>query len=116
MKKLLVLAMLVIAGTLFVACGGNNASVERTPALVGTWAWEGLDYYVLNADGSGTMIGSSIMWWTNNSVLHLCLTPDICRTPARCSSSADWNYSIAGNELTLDSTIAADMVFVYTRN
>ncbi|MCL2619799.1 MAG: copper amine oxidase N-terminal domain-containing protein [Defluviitaleaceae bacterium] len=81
-------------------------------ALVGTWMWMNIEYYVFNADGSGLMSNSAISWNTNNSVLYICTTPDfcgdICRAPSR------WTYNITGNQMVLQS-VTSDLQFTYTR-
>jgi len=135
MKKFFVLAMLVIAGTLFVACGGNadtptatpnsNINVDvgaRTPAtrnitqgLVGTWNWEGFEYYVFNANGTGTVDGDPLEWWTGNGVLSICVTPDMCGDFDDCLYSMDMYYTLQGNNLTLSCT-AGEWTYYYTRN
>jgi len=89
-----------------------EAAADDSNSLVGTWLWMGSPYYILEADGYGTMAGSPIRWSSNRGILSICVTPDVCGN--NCLASADWEYQIIGNELTLDSTIM-DMSFTYTR-
>lgn len=82
-------------------------------SLVGTWLFMGSPYYVFNEGGRGTMTGMAIRWSTNNGVLSICGTPDICAT--RCLAPMEWRYTISGDSLTLTSTTIQGMTFTYTR-
>jgi len=86
---------------------------QAAETLEGTWMWMGMPYYVLQADGRGTMAGSDIRWSTSGGVLSICSTPDMCGDT--CIAPMEWRYVFAGNELTLTSTIMDDMTYVYTR-
>lgn len=81
--------------------------------LVGTWYWIGVPYYVLNANGEGTMAGMPIRWTSANGILAICVTPEMCGT--ECIAPAEWYYVLDGNELTLTSTLFDFMTFTYTR-
>lgn len=91
----------------------EEPEVQASQTLEGTWLWMGSPYYVFEAGGRGTMVGSDILWSTSGGVLSICSTPDICGST--CIAPSDWYYELAGNELTLTSTISSDMTFVYTR-
>ncbi|MCL2842224.1 MAG: hypothetical protein FWE28_01990 [Oscillospiraceae bacterium] len=86
---------------------------QTAETLEGTWLWMGTAYYVLETGGRGTMVGSDIRWSTSRGVLSICSTPDTCGNT--CIAPTEWHYVLAGNELTLTSTIMDDMTFVYTR-
>lgn len=86
---------------------------QAATALVGTWLWMGTPYYVLEADGQGTMASLDINWTANDGVLAICNTPALCG--GNCSLPAEWYYEIDGNELNLTSTIIPDMSYTYTR-
>ena len=86
---------------------------QAAGSLEGTWLWMGSPYYEFEAGGRGTMSGSNIRWSTSRGVLSICSTPDICGNT--CHAPMEWYYVLAGNELTLTSTIIDDMVFEYTR-
>ena len=91
--------------------------VEVTTAanLAGTWDYMGVPYYVLNADGTGTMFGMDILWATADGIFAVCATPALCGTISECLGSADWYYTLAGNRLTLESTMFEGMIYTYTR-
>ena len=82
--------------------------------LVGNWDWMGMPYYTFNADGTGQAAGMDILWTSANGILSICTTPDICGTE-RCIAPAEWRYTIVGNNLSLVSTLSADLAFEYTR-
>ena len=86
---------------------------QEVQFLVGTWIWDGIPYYVFNADGTGLMYGESINWTVSSGILSICITPDTCGEV--CFAPAVWYYILIGNELTLTSTVVEDMVFTYTR-
>jgi len=91
----------------------EETTEAATSSLVGSWYWLGSAYYVLNANGEGTMAGMAIRWTTANGVLSICNTPALCQTT--CIAPAEWYYVINGNELVLTSTIMRSMTFTYTR-
>ena len=86
---------------------------DEDSAIVGTWLWLGTPYYVFNADGTGTMADMDITWSTSGGILTICTTPDICGNI--CILPHLWNYTISGNQLTLESRQVDDMIFTYTR-
>ncbi|MCL2840730.1 MAG: hypothetical protein FWE05_08135 [Defluviitaleaceae bacterium] len=86
---------------------------DSNTALVGTWDWMGSPYYVLEADGTGTMAGEAIRWISANGILSVCITPDLCGDT--CILPADWYYILEGNQLDLTSTVVAGMNFTYNR-
>ena len=47
------------------------------------------------------------------SKLSICITPDFCG--ATCVAPMEWYYVLAGNQLTLTSTMFPDMVYIYIR-
>jgi len=89
--------------------------VEVEATLVGVWFWEGMEYYVLNADGTGTMAGMNINWELVNNVLFVCSTPDMCESLDNCPLPMEWYFVLEGNNLTLTSATVEGMVFYYTR-
>ena len=93
----------------------NANNVADTNSLVGTWSWDatGTVYYVLNADGTGTMAGMNIYWTVSNGVFAVCVTPDLCGDV--CIAPMEWYYELDGNNLTLTSTVIPDMVYHYSR-
>ena len=143
MKKVLVLALIMLVSLSFAGCnGGTTAPAEAPPeaapvaaapeapvtpaapvepvaeeatadSLAGRWYWMGSLYYELAYDGEGTMAGSDIRWTAADGILAICNTPDTCGTT--CIAPAEWYYVIEGNELTLTSTIIEGMTFTYTR-
>jgi len=83
-----------------------------TQGLVGTWNWLGMEYYVFNANGTGTMMESPIRWTASGNILSICATPDACGD--RCIAPSLWYFIISGDQLTLTSTITPDLTFNYT--
>jgi len=90
------------------ATGGAHAN---NPDLVGAWEWilvpgfPGVEHYTFHADGTGTFTGGSpIMWWTNNGILYVCITPGMCHTPSACLAPMTYTYSVSGNTLVINST------------
>jgi len=105
-----------VTGSLHTMSGtGDSSSVSAQVdgALVGTWYWLGSPYYVLEANGRGTMMGSNIRWSTTDGVLYICNTPNMCGN--NCPLPTAWNYTIEGNQLRLESRITPDLSFTYTR-
>jgi len=99
---------------LFAGCGSSREQDER---LVGTWDFLGMPaYYVLNANGTGTMDGDAINWWTDGSTLFVCVTPSVCGS-RRCSAPMEWRFTLSNgdNNLNLSSLTASGLVFDYTR-
>jgi len=96
----LLLAILLIAGTLS-ACGGGSGGNH---ALIGTWEYRrqglqgvGVYVYIFNADGTGTRGFDEMMedfTWTADTSGEGILT----LAPYWIE---DWNYSISGRTLTL---------------
>jgi len=84
-----------------------------TQTLAGSWNWLGMPYYTFNADTSGIMAGAPIRWTTSGGILSICNTPDACGT--NCPAPMTWEYTIRGNELTLESTVIPGIYFTYTR-
>ena len=82
-------------------------------SLIGTWSWSGLPYYVFNADGSGTMSGSSINWWTGRGILFICTTPAACNS--HCFAPSEWNYVLSHTELILTNPLFPALSYTYTR-
>jgi len=91
----------------------NGAHPPIGHTLVGTWMWMESLFYIFNADGSGTMVTSPILWSASNGVLSICTTPNLCG--GTCRSPSLWDYTLAGNRLTLVSLQMPDLYFVYTR-
>ncbi|MCL2839277.1 MAG: hypothetical protein FWE05_00770 [Defluviitaleaceae bacterium] len=116
MKKVLLLLAIAIFSTLILtSCGGSpietaGAYTAQSEALIGNWDWNGQPYYVLNANGTGTMAGSAIRWAAGNGRLHVCVTPNMCGT--LCPSPTVWNYELDGDNLNLSTRILS---FNYTR-
>lgn len=88
----------------------------QNQSVVGVWIWNGLPFYTFNANGTGTMGGGimdlDIRWTTNNGVLGICMTPEICGT--NCIAPIEWDYTITGNELRLHSRLLGT-TYTYTR-
>ena len=108
------LAVLTMSIALFAACGSSREQDER---LVGTWDFLGMPaYYVLNANGSGTMDGEAINWWTDGNTLYVCVTPSDCGN-RRCSQPWEWRFTLSNsdNNLNLRSLTESTLVFDYTR-
>lgn len=91
----------------------TNDAPDAEYALVGTWTWMGSPYYVLEADGQGTMVEMPIRWWSLNGVFSFCSTPSLCGTT--CIAPTEWYYELEGDELLLTSTLIPDMSFTYNR-
>jgi len=117
-RRIMPLAMgflLVVVLVASAACGSTQDLGQNfSPNLVGTWAWIGTDYYVLNNDGTGTMDGTPINWGSDNGVLLVCVTPSMCRN-RRCTAPMEWLYSVDGDQLTLTSRQDEGMSYVYNR-
>jgi hypothetical protein len=94
----------------------GTATAGQTLVGEWIWSWEG-PYYVFEADGRGTMAGAPMRWSTNNGVLSICTTPELCGN--NCTAPSEWFYVIDGDELTLLSTLIVfyieDLSFTYTR-
>jgi len=112
MKKIfaliLVLAVMAAAGIAATGCGNNNLG-DPDERLVGTWDWMGNPYYVFNADGTGTMSGTTINWGVRGNAVYICSTTALCR--GRCSAPTRWTFSIEDDTLTLTGLAT----FTYTR-
>jgi len=138
MKKILALLLVALLVIGLVACAGGSDTPDPTPeavrpatgatlepvepaaptagSLIGTWDFMGSPYYVFEADGTGDMFGSDILWSASGGVLSVCITPDLCGTIESCLGTADWYYEFNGNdEVTLTNTEFEDMTFTYTR-
>lgn len=133
MKKLFFLAILIV---IFVACGSDAAEnpepeppaevLPHTPepvvpqaaddALIGEWVGVGGSFYLFYADGTGvvsTATEQEINWRTSGGILFICTKPEYCA--GNCISPTEWYYEIAGDTLTLTSTLLGDWSFEYTR-
>jgi len=93
---------------------------EQSP-LVGTWRLFGIDFYVFEADGTGTM-GSGVIddplefgWRTSNGILYMCFTPGVCQGRDECIAPLPYYYTIEGNTLTLESVLIPGTPSTYTR-
>jgi len=90
---------------------------QITQALVGTWYWNGLPYYIFEQSGLGAIedgpVPMSIHWSTRNNVLSICTTPHFCL--GDCTAPTNWHYALNGNDLTLTRTDMPGMTFNYTR-
>jgi hypothetical protein len=92
------------------------------PELVGTWNWttNGGTWYVLNADGTGSMRTptgdgmSDIYWGTQGGSFLVCVTPDICDNAVSCVSPVRNEYTLEGDTLTLTSS--AGRSYEYSRD
>ncbi|MCL2168639.1 MAG: hypothetical protein FWB74_01275 [Defluviitaleaceae bacterium] len=109
LKKLLGVGLLLVLASFLVACGGGGDGIE------GRWNYGGTEFYVFNANGTGTMAGIPIAWSTSNGILSVCSTPDFCGSIANCSEPERWTYSISGRNLTLTSTESPSVTFTYRR-
>ncbi|MCL2364974.1 MAG: hypothetical protein FWC71_09980 [Defluviitaleaceae bacterium] len=76
-----------------------------TDALIGTWYWLDIAWYILNADGTGTMNGADIAWGTYGGVLFVCTTPFSCLTIEACWAPAQWYYEFVDGQLRLTSRV-----------
>ena len=88
------------------------------PALIGTWDWFGLPYYVFEANGEGqiapgTTLEQNIRWTASNGVLAVCVTPLFCGDT--CTAPSEWYYTIAGDQLHLTSRLNPSISYTYTR-
>ena len=94
----------------------NDAPEAAEASLVGTWNYMGSAFYVFEADGSGTMLGTGdIFWSADNGVLLVCSTPPLCGNMAACSGPMEWDYTITGDSLTITSRQIPGMTYTYTR-
>ncbi|MCL2349943.1 MAG: hypothetical protein FWC67_00540 [Defluviitaleaceae bacterium] len=95
------------------------APIERAPSaaqgLEGSWYFLGMPYYVFEANGRGTMADLPIYWQTSAGILSICSTPSVCGSIAGCVAPSRWEYTISGNNLSLDSMDVPGMNFDYTR-
>jgi len=90
----------------------DGAERPINPKLVGVWNWDdnALWQYTFNADGTGTMglpDSLEIITW---------FTPE----PGRLSVNSlgwreEWNYTLDGDSLILDSRQQADVTYTHTR-
>jgi len=78
---------------------------ETQQTLAGTWIVGGRHQLMLLLDdGTGHMFGETIGWFTNDGVLSICTTPDICQRIGFCVAPAmQWYYTLDRNSLTLVS-------------
>ena len=91
----------------------TDVESEIVQTLIGTWLWMDSPYYVFEEDRRGTMSGMDILWTTNQGVLTVCTTPELCGNT--CLAPQEWYYVVEGNRLTLTSRLLQDMTFTYTR-
>jgi|GEM_PF-4064667 len=64
---------------------GATPTAPTTPAdpdgLLGMWRLWGTEYYIFNADGTGSMMDLPIRWWSHEAgVLSVCVKPSLCGT------------------------------------
>ena len=84
--------------------------------LIGSWYWMGMEYYVFNADGTGTMATMDILWWSPSpGLIFICATPSICGSPSDCTAPTEWEYELVGDQLTISSLQEEGMTYTYTR-
>jgi len=104
--------------------GETSPPATGAAAFVGTWDWvigsaTTEAYYVLNANGTGTMLMIDehipIHWWTNAGMLFVCVTPGLCGPSANCIAPMAWYYSLNGNNLELVSAAVTELSFSYVR-
>ena len=93
-----------------VACGGND--VSDSP-LVGQWSWiEGADYvYTFEADGTGSRGIPGQMETFNWSIPG----DGRLRISGTGIAAEQWNYTITGDTLRIDSRQVSGLTFSYTR-
>ena len=106
--------MMLASVVVFTGCGGNRMN-GGTDELVGDWNWDVTNtlYYTFNADGTGVRDGAAIHWSTNNGVLRICWTPGMCGNS--CIAPEEWNYSISGDTLNIDSRQVPGIAWGYIR-
>jgi len=139
MKKTLILVLLLLAMAALIIAGCGGGSNDTTPAteppaattpaateppapavsaLVGEWDWEGLGvYYTFEADGTGRR-GSELLpdlmeyfdWSAENGVLYITVTEGFVE-----GFTEEWNYTIVGNQLDIDSRQVPGIAWSYTR-
>jgi len=90
----------------------GNAALRGRNALIGTWDWLNMTYYVFSADGTGTMAFEDITWRVEGDLLLVCTTPDICTDV--CLNPVEWNFSFNGNDLVLTGRFASLLTFTYS--
>lgn len=88
----------------------SGAFTPDAEYLVGEWHWNGLEYYVFNANGTGQMAGEYIRWAAGNGYLHICTAPDICGPS--CATATVNRYSMQDGRLVVGSGL---ITFTYTR-
>jgi hypothetical protein len=91
---------------------------QEESGLIGIWNWMGSPYYLFEANGEGimafnTLLEQSIRWTTDNGILSICTTPDVCGNT--CFAPMEWYYVIDGNQLDLTSRSGPALSFTYTR-
>ena len=84
-------------------------------ALVGTWHVLGEVIYVFNADGTGYMLEVPISWSSNDGILTICVTPELCEAHGSCLVPMDYYYTIEGDVLTIISTSFPEIELTLTR-
>jgi hypothetical protein len=128
--KLLLLLVMVLMLAVISACEPDeppseqpvvpptDAILDGSP-LVGTWLWADSPYYVFEANGRGVMnpgdLESNILWTTEDGILFICTTPEVCGSFADCTLVLEWYYTVSGDNLILDSRTVPGMVLEYIR-
>ncbi|MCL2837410.1 MAG: hypothetical protein FWE00_11875, partial [Defluviitaleaceae bacterium] len=104
--------MIVMLVGIIAGCGGGNNQNLSEHALVGTWNWDDNAFwqYVFNGDGTGTRgLPDSLdsFTWSIRGEGHV-------RMNVRGQTgNEEWNYTISGDILTLDSRQIAGMTYNY---
>ena len=93
------------------------ATIDSDSGLVGSWDWLGLGvYYTFDADGTGargiTGLDRTYFDWTaEDGILRMTLTEGV----GIIGFTEEWNYTIEGDELTIDSRQLPGLSWSYTR-
>ena len=86
-----------------------NADTTGDNAILGTWNWLGMPYYIFAANGIGVrspnLMPQSFRWTTNNDIL----------TITGVGVPEEWSYTITGNQLEIESRLIPGMSFIYNR-
>ncbi|MCL2446930.1 MAG: DUF5640 domain-containing protein [Oscillospiraceae bacterium] len=115
---ILALAMAAFMGIAFAGCGSADVSDH---ALVGTWTWNtnAAFTYVFNADGTGVRGGAGMprqgFSWSIPGNGRLNIDIDRADVVQGTRRAERWDYSIAGNVVTIESRQESGVRFSYTR-
>jgi len=104
-KRIFLLLATICIVLAFTACGNATQSIAEPttapspPIIYGEWLWLEEVYYVFNEDGSGMRGTRAIVWATDNSVLTICSTPELCGDV--CIEPETWSYVLTTTRLTI---------------